>query len=153
MNKGAKFSECGKYRYQLWRIWDESKPLVQLIGLNPSTANADKDDATIRRITSLCASGGFGGFYMTNIFGLISADPKALTNHPDPMGDNWEYIIAKRSGVIAVCFCWGSFKEATGHSAKIISHFPEAMCFGINKDGAPKHPLYLKAKTHFVNFR
>jgi len=34
----AKFSACRKYRYALWRNWDESKPYAMIIGLNPSTS-------------------------------------------------------------------------------------------------------------------
>lgn len=33
-NNGAEFSECGKYRYKLWRIWDDKLPLAMCIGLN-----------------------------------------------------------------------------------------------------------------------
>jgi hypothetical protein len=78
MKKGAIFSECGKYRYALWRIWDERDPLVMCIGLNPSTANADDDDPTIRNLTTLFKASGFSGFYMTNLFALISSDPDDL---------------------------------------------------------------------------
>ena len=43
MNKGAEFSPCKKYRYKLWRIWDDTLPLVMFIGLNPSTADEIND--------------------------------------------------------------------------------------------------------------
>ena len=45
--KGADFSNNGKHRYRLWRIWDETKPYALCIGLNPSTANSEKNDPTI----------------------------------------------------------------------------------------------------------
>ena len=35
MKKGAELSPCRRYRYALWRIWDDSKPAVMFIGLNP----------------------------------------------------------------------------------------------------------------------
>jgi hypothetical protein len=28
-------SDCNKYRYSLWRIWDKEKPIFTFIGLNP----------------------------------------------------------------------------------------------------------------------
>ena len=31
--KGAIISDCGKYRYQLWRIWDKTATLVMFIML------------------------------------------------------------------------------------------------------------------------
>jgi len=50
MKKDAKLSDDKLYRYQLSRIWDEDKPTVLFIMLNPSTADADVDDPTIRRV-------------------------------------------------------------------------------------------------------
>jgi len=52
-NNGATFSECGRYRYKLCRIWDDSLPQVTFIGLNPSTADASIDDQTVKRCTGL----------------------------------------------------------------------------------------------------
>lgn len=43
---GAELSECGRYRYKLWRIWDQETPPVMFLMLNPSTADANKDDPT-----------------------------------------------------------------------------------------------------------
>jgi len=47
--KNATFSSCRTYRYSLSRIWDKKKKYALFIGLNPSTANKDADDPTIRR--------------------------------------------------------------------------------------------------------
>ena len=43
MKNTAKLSECRKYRYALWRTWDDSKPYVMFVGLNPSTADENTD--------------------------------------------------------------------------------------------------------------
>lgn len=61
MNKGAMFSKCRKYRYVLWRIWDDDKPRVMFIGLNPSIAGAIIDDPTIRKVIGFAKRWGFGG--------------------------------------------------------------------------------------------
>ena len=76
MNKGAEFSPCQKYRYKLWRIWDNTLPLVMFIGLNPSTANEINDDHTVSNVGKIAKSNGYGGFYMMNSFPFISTDPK-----------------------------------------------------------------------------
>jgi hypothetical protein len=39
MKTDAKLSDCRKYRFALWRTWDESKPYAMFVGLNPSTAD------------------------------------------------------------------------------------------------------------------
>jgi hypothetical protein len=80
--KGAVISDCGKYRYQLWRVWAFGKPKVLWIMHNPSTADADFDDATIRKIIKFSKSWGYGGLYVGNLFPYRSTDPKNLLNKP-----------------------------------------------------------------------
>lgn len=139
--RSAEFSECGKHRYFLSRIWDENKPVAMCIGLNPSTANGVDNDQTISRLTGSLRHLGFGGLNMTNLYTLISTDPKALHNHPDPAKGNdiWLPIVAKVSS--EVIFCWGGFKQAKYRAKKITEMFPDAKCFGKTKDGSPWHPL------------
>ena len=64
IKKSATFSECRKYRYSLWRVWDESLPFVLFIGLNPSTADEIEDDPTIRRCINFTKEWGYGGMCM-----------------------------------------------------------------------------------------
>jgi hypothetical protein len=140
-NKGAKFSECCNYRYQLWRIWDESLPLAMCIGLNPSTANADDDDATIIHLTHMLKRLGYGGFYMTNLFAIISSDPKVLLTCDDPIRENDFYLMETKQWCKDVIACWGAFKQAKDRIKVVLPKFPEALCFGRTKAGAPVHPL------------
>ena len=58
MEKGAIISDCSKYRYSLWRIWDKEKPIFTFIGLNPSTADHIQDDPTINRCINFAKSWG-----------------------------------------------------------------------------------------------
>lgn len=144
---GAIFSDCGKYRYALWRIWDKSKPLVMFIGLNPSTANQETDDPTIKSVTRISRHNGYGGFYMMNLFGIISADPNVLKNCQDPQGDNleWHDTISERCK--DVVFAWGAFREARGIFKRFEYRYPNALCIGRNRGGSPKHPLFQKGKS------
>lgn len=140
---GAEFSECGKYRYLLWRKWDESKPMVMFIGLNPSTANATKDDPTIRKVKGFAQRWGFGGVYMVNLFGIISSNPKVIIQSKDPIGevtDHWMGIAAGRCHTVV--FAWGVFKAAhtMGRAKAIIARYPDAICLRKTKDGHPEHP-------------
>lgn len=141
IEKGAEFSECGKYRYCLRRIWDINLPFVMCIGLNPSTANNDDDDPTIRNLSELLNKSGYGGLFMMNLFALISSEPDDLRACPDPLKDNdlWIHAIASRCD--DVIFCWGAFKQAEYRAKKLISKFPQALCFGKTATGKPMHPL------------
>ena len=153
MERGAEFSECRKFRYALWRIWDRSAPFIMFVGLNPSTANENTDDATIRSIIRIAKANGYGGVYMMNCFPFITTDPDKL----DTTGDI-EYNDFRLRKVARLCnsivFAWGSFKvvKETGRDKELTEMFPNAYAISINKDGSPKHSLYCKTDTNFVKW-
>lgn len=151
-NNGATFSPCRLYRYVLWRIWDESRPLIMFIGLNPSKASEAKPDPTITRVKGFCESWGYGGFYMINLFAYVSEKPKRLLQCADPLGDNdgWLERIAPKCQ--KVVFCWGAFKEAKQRARQVIAMFPDAETLVFNKDGSPKHPLYILGENQLQKF-
>ncbi len=158
MKTGAEFSTCKKYRYALWRIWDESKPLVMFIGLNPSVANDITDDPTIKRVASISRYNSFGGFYMMNCFPLVSTDPAALYDFYDtPFHDledieNMRWLLDIKKICSTVVFAWGNFDVVKDRAESIIGYFKEAKALHINKNGSPKHPLYCKTETKFINY-
>lgn len=144
-NSGAEFSNCGNYRYKLWRVWDESLPKALCIGLNPSTANADKNDATINNLRGILKKLGYGGFYMMNCFPFITSNPKLIKHNPmsDELNNNMLTVVAYKCK--DVIFSWGAFEvvKETGRDKELIEMFPNAKCFGFNKDGSPYHPRAL----------
>lgn len=144
---GAEFSECKQYRYGLWRKWDADKPNIMFIGLNPSTATATMDDPTIRRVKRFAMDWGYGGVYMCNLFAFISPYPEDLKTWADPVGGNDYWLLYFASMCKDVLFAWGSFPEAEERARIISERFPNAICLGLNKNGTPKHPLYIAANT------
>lgn len=153
MNSGATFSEDRKYRYSLWRIWDESKPLVMFIGLNPSKANEFEPDPTITRVIGFARSWGYGGVYMMNCFPFVSTNPDDLKDHGNTaQNDNLIYEIARKCGEII--FAWGTFEivKELGRDVELKGMLPDAKCLIRNKDGTPRHPLYVKSDTVPVKF-
>lgn len=140
---GAEFSECRKYRYKLWRIWDEEKPLAMCIGLNPSNANAMKNDPTINYLISMLTILGYGGFYMTNLFAYISPKPADLLTCNDPLGDNENKLAEVEKLCKDVIVCWGQFKQAEQRIKEVAPRYLNALCFGKTKNGSPFHPLAL----------
>lgn len=143
-DNGAEFSECRKYRYCLWRIWDKNKPLVMFIGLNPSTANETIDDPTIRRVKGFATKWEYGGVYMTNLFAFVTAYPEELKGVRDPLGDNDKWLKQVAARCEKIIFAWGSFEEAQERAKQVIEMFPKSQALVINNDGSPRHPLYVK---------
>jgi len=144
-DSNAIFSEDRKYRYALWRIWDAEKPKIMFIGLNPSTANEDQNDPTIRRVIRFAKDWGYGGVYMMNLFAVVSADPKVLLTCENPVMDNDYWLKATKRKCMDVLFAWGNFKEAYSRAKQVEAMFSGAYCLGKNKNGTPKHPLYISA--------
>jgi hypothetical protein len=142
-NTGAEFSACGNYRYKLWRVWDRTLPMVMCIGLNPSTANANKPDPTITNLTIALKKLGYGGFYMMNLFAWISSNPNDLLTCEDPLGENDVKLTEIEGRCTDVIVCWGDFKQAQERIKAVLPRYPHAKCFGKNKSGAPCHPLAL----------
>lgn len=151
-DNGAEFSKDGKYRYCLWRIWDKTKPLVLCIGLNPSTANFETNDNTITKVIKVSRNNGFGGFYMMNLFAIVSSDPSVLKTDSDPLGDNDGWIEKISPKCSRIVFAWGNFKQAKERAANVINMFDDPYCFKQNKSGSPKHPLYCLDETKFIKF-
>lgn len=143
MTRSAEFSDCGKYRYQLTRIWDESLPIAMCIGLNPSVADSEKDDPTIRILIKSLTALAFGGLKMMNLYGLITPHPDDLRNSPDPIGLNDEWLGTTRYHVQEVIYCWGNFKHIEHRVKSVRCIVPDGKCFGKTATGAPIHPMAL----------
>ena len=78
IKRRASFSRCGRYRYALWREWDASLPRVLFIGLNPATADAEKDDNTMKRCMHYAREWGFGSMAVANLFAWRTTWPTEL---------------------------------------------------------------------------
>ena len=144
---GAIFSDCRKFRYALWRMWDGDKPLVMIIGLNPSTADEKVNDPTITRCISFARSWGYGGVCVTNLFGFRATSPTQLKVHHDPIGkdnDAWVHEMAKGAAIKVAA--WGNLGKFLNRSVEIFSSLDQLHCIKMNKSGEPAHPLYLKAE-------
>lgn len=152
MIAGAEFSRDRKYRYALWRIWDNGLPAVMFIGLNPSRADEIKPDPTITNIMKITTANGYGGFYMMNLYALVSPHPEALLTEPDPIGANDDWLDKIAEQCQDVCFVWGAFPRALDRSAQIIRKFPRAYCLGKTKNGHPVHPLHLSSDTKMTPY-
>jgi len=151
-NSGADFSDDRKYRYKLWRIWDQSKDKVMFIGLNPSTANEKDPDATVKRCINFAKSWGFGGMYMMNLFAYVSTDPKKLVTSGEDLSNNNRMLIETAIDAELIVFCWGCFKQAKERAKDIIELFPKGHIIRRTKSGNPEHPLYLPGNLKPIKY-
>ena len=160
MTRTAKLSDCGTYRYSLGRRWNEPMPerlpVIDLwIMLNPSKADDEIDDNTIRRCIAFSRDWGADGLRVVNLFALRATDPDELTRHPDPIGpqnDATLRLTAQAShelGGRVIC-AWGAHPMAAYRARMVRPLLGDAVCLGTTKAGAPRHPLYVRADTALV---
>ena len=160
MKSNAVISEDGLYRYSLSREWDHRKPAINFVMLNPSTANAEKDDATIRRCISFAALWGYGGLIVTNLYAYRSTEPRKLWSVIDPVGpENEKYLILLAHIAKKVVCAWGAnapLERAEDVRRILLAtraglYTPNVLyCVGKTKNGEPKQPVRLAANTQLV---
>ena len=151
MKTDAFISNDPRYRYWLTRTWDESKPSVVFMLLNPSTADAAKDDATIRKCMAYSKRWGYGGIVVINLYAFRSRDPKKMLACDDPVGphnDRWILLWweqARRTGAPIIAG-WGN--NAQQDRVRWILRLASECGIVLNTlemgRYAPKHPLYLR---------
>ena len=144
---GAVFDASGVYRYGLWREWDAARPAVAFVMLNPSTADGERNDPTIRRCLGFARSWGFGRLEVVNLFALRATNPAQLAQHPEPIGpENDDHIRAAISTATTVVAAWGTHGELGGRDTAVSRLLPSSACdLGRTRAGHPRHPLYVRA--------
>lgn len=152
MKKYASFSPDRVFRYTLERVWDETKPLLLVVMLNPSTADEQDDDPTITRLIVRAKSEGFGRLCVCNLFAFRSPSPKALV---DRVRSNQDVIGQGNSQMITECalrcdaalVAWGAHRLVVKRDCVILHilyrYAPIILALDKTKDGFPRHPLYV----------
>lgn len=152
----AMFDSTGEYRYWLSRQWDEGFGIVSFVGLNPSTAESDVDDPTVRKCYTWARKWGFEKMVMLNLYAYRATSPEEMHKAADPIGPDNDDVLhqaATESNMIVAAWGAGASKERADQVLPLIrSSVSDLVCMGLNQDGSPKHPLYLAAKTQPVVF-
>lgn len=150
--RGATFDTTETYRYRLWRSWNSAQwydKKILFIMLNPSTADAEVLDPTVRRCVGYSQDLSFERMEVVNLFALRSTDPKVLKEAGDPVGADNDNIIKKSAAssdlVIAAWGVHGNLKNRAKEVLKLLD-WKDIHCLSITNSGDPGHPLYLKKK-------
>jgi hypothetical protein len=182
---GAVISDDGRYRYVLDRNLNEHPDMtgegtVLFVMLNPSTADANKNDPTIRRCIRFGQRWGYDKLVVANLYALRATNPRALRTEPEPVGailptthlrdgagnviekrgvninDEWLRGLSADPSLMRVICAWGHLgthaqRERADRVFDILStHYAPIKCLGLTKDGFPKHPL--ARGKHYVSY-
>jgi len=117
--------------------------------LNPSTADADIDDPTIRKCVGFAQRMGLGSINVVNLFAWRATDPKNLRSQGFQIGEENDWTIwlnAKESSDVVIC-AWGAHARGLARTAEVMGLLktwniqPKAL--SLLADGTPAHPLML----------
>lgn len=158
----ATISECGQYRYRLERDVQMDGMTFAYFGVNPSTADAMIDDATVRKWIGFTKVYGGRRFIVGNVFAFRSTDVKALMRADDPFGsENRAHLTQIAADPDVLVPCWGDTKKVTGPLRHAFGHLlvelvatgKPVKTFGLTAGGDPKHPLMLGYDTPLAAWR
>ena len=158
----ASLSSDGCYRWWLRRCLSTGEGCLLFLGLNPSRADGQRDDPTLRRLTGFARQWGYRELLVLNLFARISPSPAALLRVKDPNGEQNDAILncwfnhwSRTSGVDLWCG-WGA-RGARWHRAQLllgniqrllpqrrrsVPDSPQPLMLGQTASGQPCHPLY-----------
>lgn len=153
----AVISPCGRYRYRLEREVQETGLVVALFGVNPSTADATVNDATIRKDIGFARRLGWKKIIKGNLFAYRATDVHELARAHDPIGpENLNHIARIILDADLLVPCWGSRnKLPTSIKHEYVEDFIRLLyssgrpvrIFGLTKTGDPLHTLMLSYDT------
>ncbi len=155
----AVLSDCRRYRYRLERdlpknVWHKHERPISWIMVNPSTADAEADDPTIRRCASFTQRMGGTRLIVGNLFALRTAYVSLLARAEDPVGpENDRHLREIMHASERIIVAWGAsvkvpprlrdrYKMVVDLAAEIGCPL---FCLGTAQDGHPRHPLMLAA--------
>ena len=149
----AVISPCGKYRYRLERTIAMEGPAYAYFGINPSTADASINDATVRKWIGFTKVFGGSRLIVGNVFAYRATDVSDLVNDPQPAFslENQRHLRQIAADADVLVPCWGNKSKAP---KELRHHFDNVLHllrqtgkpikhFGLTKNGDPKHPLML----------
>jgi len=144
----ASFSACGHYRWWLERLWQPEAPRLLFIGLNPSRADGQRDDPTLRRLLGFAQRWGYGSFEVLNLFARISPSPAVLRRAADPVGPQTDAWIRQRLAAQPEASLWlgwgnhGAWRDRDRAVLPLLAGRP-LWVLGLTASGHPRHPLYV----------
>ncbi len=162
MDGAAIISKCQRYRYRLERNLGTGGKIAAIIMVNPSTADAQVDDHSIRKWTGFAGRLGIGRFIVGNKFAYRATDIRELDTCADPIGpDNDRYLAEIMKDADLHIVAWGRLSKLPPrlHSRwREVVRIADQMscklfCLGTALDGHPLHPLRLGYDVPLVGWR
>jgi hypothetical protein len=161
MKRTAILSDCGMFRYRLGRQWNDDYLPMLFVMLNPSTADDEADDPTVRSCIGIAKSRCCGSIEVVNLFAYRATDPADLREAGYPVGAENDLHTMQavrevhgRGGAVVVA--WGLNGEGLARTQNVRAMLRGAgvhpLCMGTTASGQPRHPLYVRRSAQLLPF-
>lgn len=156
--RSAVFDESGAYRYLLERRWARQGPTTVFIMLNPSRADAQVDDPTIRRCMGFARDWHSGRLLVANLFALCTHNPALLKRAASSEGPlNDEHLRLAATSADRIVLAWGIHGGHLNRDQQVLQLLGSVTsqpleCLGRTKAGQPRHVLYLPRASRLEPF-
>lgn len=160
---GAVYSSCGRYRQRLSRDWTAAgmpARTVLFVGMNPSVASAEVSDPTCHRELTFARDWGYTRYLKGNVLDWRATSPRDLPAEAAIAcsAANIPALLDMVQEAETVVLAHGRLPDRyQGVVQRVIALLAQTgrpmKCFGLNKDGSAKHPLYLRKDAALVDFK
>jgi hypothetical protein len=146
------------YRLWLTRWWNTGRPMLAVIGMNPSIAGKVDNDPTIRKCIGFADNLNCGGLLVINVGAFVATDPREWRDIADPFGplNTVDHLLEhlERWKPLYTVAAWGKIPSQRGqHRADSITRDISGLkCWGRNADGSPRHPSRIPYSTELEDF-
>ena len=152
-----------EYRYILGTRG--KRPLIT-IGINPSTAEPDNLDNTLKSVERIALGNGFDSFIMFNVYAERATNPDDMDKlfneklHSENM-KAFQYVLQNAGDSPAIWAAWGSIIEKREYLKACVKDMVDIgnrynatwyKAGAVSKAGHPHHPLYLKKDSKLELF-
>lgn len=161
IGRSAVISQCGLYRWRLDRDMKRPGRTAMIAGVNPSTADGQVDDQTIRKDYGFAERLGIGRFIKVNKFAFRATDVGALRTVSDPVGpENDAHLEQAMRDADLHIVAWGPLSKLPPHLRgrwRTVVEIARRVgcplyCLGTAQDGQPRHTLMLAYATPLTSW-
>ncbi|MEM9161944.1 MAG: DUF1643 domain-containing protein [Cyanobacteria bacterium P01_F01_bin.4] len=161
IERSAIFDATGQYRYSLERRWPAQSSMdrrkVTFIMLNPSRADAQQDETTLRACIQFAQVWEYNVLEVVNLFAYCTAEPKVLKTVKEPVGEACDrYLLAATQSSEKIILAWGNHGSWLNRDQAVFKLLADQLtklsCLACNQSGQPRHPLYVPRNTLPVSY-
>lgn len=151
-------SDDRRYRFTLARrVSMFGDGVAAWLMLNPSTANEEHDDPTVRRVMSFSATWGYHDCLVVNLSPMRSPHPSDLVPVEDAVhGRNLHEVLQAARWCRTMVVAYGAHVDKVARAAETLEALRatgvQLHCLGRTKGGHPRHPLMVRRDTTLDRF-